>query len=245
MDMKTELDFCNTLGVGDYEVALWISNSWFDSLTIPGLHYTMHQPTVTTSVCLLWWVLERASMSWTREAAALCTTLLQRILMGSKFCSAFNWYSLKSIKESSVSDDGFLSFVFVRCVEYLLRNDADPAVRDKQGYSAVHYASAYGRTLCLELVSTAAAQSEDMLHVLRRESENPKNHANEIWSLSYAKMFQNCREVTVHKFTCHGITNSLCLCCFQMASETPLDVVRKTFPSSTVTQWAFTQIVCR
>lgn len=73
-----------------------------------------------------------------------------------------------------MSDDGFLSFVFVRCVEYLLRNDADPAVRDKQGYSAVHYASAYGRTLCLELVSTAAAQSEDMLHVLRRESENQK-----------------------------------------------------------------------
>ena len=47
------------------------------------------------------------------------------------------------------------SFVFFRCVEYLLRNDADPAVRDKQGYTAVHYASAYGRTLCLELVCTA------------------------------------------------------------------------------------------
>lgn len=42
----------------------------------------------------------------------------------------------------------------VRCVEYLLRNDADPGVRDKQGYSAVHYASAYGRMLCLELVSS-------------------------------------------------------------------------------------------
>lgn len=39
-------------------------------------------------------------------------------------------------------------------MEYLLRNDADPGVRDKQGYSAVHYASAYGRTLCLELVRT-------------------------------------------------------------------------------------------
>lgn len=51
-------------------------------------------------------------------------------------------------------------FVFVRCVEYLLRNDADPGVRDKQGYSAVHYASAYGRTLCLELVCTATTTSE-------------------------------------------------------------------------------------
>uniref|UniRef100_A0A8C7ZSM1 Serine/threonine-protein phosphatase 6 regulatory ankyrin repeat subunit A n=1 Tax=Oryzias sinensis TaxID=183150 RepID=A0A8C7ZSM1_9TELE len=39
-----------------------------------------------------------------------------------------------------------------KCVEYLLRNDADPRVRDKQGYTAVHYAAAYGRTLCLELL---------------------------------------------------------------------------------------------
>lgn len=59
----------------------------------------------------------------------------------------------------------FFSFVFVRCVEYLLRNDADPAVRDKQGYTAVHYASAYGRTLCLELVCTATVCQ---LHVVLR-----------------------------------------------------------------------------
>lgn len=70
------------------------------------------------------------------------------------------------------------SFVSVRCVEYLLRNDADPGVRDKQGYSAVHYASAYGRTLCLELVCTAATLSGNVLHVLQRGSENRKNHAN-------------------------------------------------------------------
>lgn len=37
-------------------------------------------------------------------------------------------------------------------MEYLLRNNADPGVRDKQGYNAVHYSSAYGCTLCLELV---------------------------------------------------------------------------------------------
>lgn len=48
--------------------------------------------------------------------------------------------------------------LFVRCVEYLLRNDADPGMRDKQGYSGVHYASAYGRTLCLELVCTTTTQ---------------------------------------------------------------------------------------
>uniref|UniRef100_A0A671RXH9 Serine/threonine-protein phosphatase 6 regulatory ankyrin repeat subunit A-like n=1 Tax=Sinocyclocheilus anshuiensis TaxID=1608454 RepID=A0A671RXH9_9TELE len=41
-----------------------------------------------------------------------------------------------------------------KCLEYLLRNDANPALRDKDGYSAVHYASAYGHRVCLELVST-------------------------------------------------------------------------------------------
>ena len=40
-----------------------------------------------------------------------------------------------------------------RCLEYLLRNDANPGIRDNQGYNAVHYASAYGHRLCLELVS--------------------------------------------------------------------------------------------
>uniref|UniRef100_A0A087X510 Uncharacterized protein n=1 Tax=Poecilia formosa TaxID=48698 RepID=A0A087X510_POEFO len=41
-----------------------------------------------------------------------------------------------------------------KCVEYLLRNDADPGVKDRQGYNAVHYATAYGRTLCLELIAS-------------------------------------------------------------------------------------------
>uniref|UniRef100_A0A9J8AVY5 Ankyrin repeat domain 28 n=2 Tax=Cyprinus carpio TaxID=7962 RepID=A0A9J8AVY5_CYPCA len=38
------------------------------------------------------------------------------------------------------------------CLEYLLRNDANPGIRDNQGYNAVHYASAYGHRLCLELI---------------------------------------------------------------------------------------------
>uniref|UniRef100_A0A8D0CQ69 Ankyrin repeat domain 28 n=1 Tax=Sander lucioperca TaxID=283035 RepID=A0A8D0CQ69_SANLU len=42
-----------------------------------------------------------------------------------------------------------------RCLEYLLRNDANPGIRDNQGYNAVHYASAYGHRLCLELVRTS------------------------------------------------------------------------------------------
>lgn len=50
----------------------------------------------------------------------------------------------------------------------MLRNNADSGVRDKQGYSAVHYASAYGRTLCLELVRTPTTLSRNMLCVLHR-----------------------------------------------------------------------------
>lgn len=44
------------------------------------------------------------------------------------------------------------AFCCGRCLEYLLRNDANPGIRDNQGYNAVHYASAYGHRLCLELV---------------------------------------------------------------------------------------------
>lgn len=63
------------------------------SLTIPGLHYTMHQPTVTTSVCLPWWAQGRVLMSWTREAAAPCTMLLLLTLMESKFSTLFDLHS--------------------------------------------------------------------------------------------------------------------------------------------------------
>ncbi|KAJ3609681.1 hypothetical protein NHX12_024194 [Muraenolepis orangiensis] len=41
-----------------------------------------------------------------------------------------------------------------KCLEYLLRNDADPGMRDLHGFSPVHYASAYGHTLCLELIAS-------------------------------------------------------------------------------------------
>lgn len=40
-----------------------------------------------------------------------------------------------------------------KCLEYLLRNDANPGIRDKHGYNAVHYAAAYGHRLCLELIA--------------------------------------------------------------------------------------------
>ncbi|OXB54970.1 hypothetical protein ASZ78_012746 [Callipepla squamata] len=41
-----------------------------------------------------------------------------------------------------------------KCLEYLLRNDANPGIRDKQGYNAVHYSAAYGHRLCLELIAS-------------------------------------------------------------------------------------------
>jgi len=52
-----------------------------------------------------------------------------------------------------------------RCLEYLLRNDANPGIRDKQGYNAVHYSAAYGHRLCLQLIA-----SETPLDVLMETS---------------------------------------------------------------------------
>ncbi|NXS86082.1 ANR28 phosphatase, partial [Erpornis zantholeuca] len=52
-----------------------------------------------------------------------------------------------------------------KCLEYLLRNDANPGIRDKQGYNAVHYSAAYGHRLCLELIA-----SETPLDVLMETS---------------------------------------------------------------------------
>ncbi|PKU37181.1 serine threonine-protein phosphatase 6 regulatory ankyrin repeat subunit a [Limosa lapponica baueri] len=49
-----------------------------------------------------------------------------------------------------------------KCLEYLLRNDANPGIRDKQGYNAVHYSAAYGHRLCLELLMETSGT--DMLN---------------------------------------------------------------------------------
>lgn len=103
-------------------------------------------------------------MSWTSEAAAPYTTLLQLTQMESTFifvCSPLRSEEDVGVKQTKIN------FLLIRCVEYLLRNDADPGVRDKQGYSAVHYASAYGRTLCLELVRTDFTATENVFNFLQ------------------------------------------------------------------------------
>uniref|UniRef100_A0A8P0N3C2 Ankyrin repeat domain 52 n=1 Tax=Canis lupus familiaris TaxID=9615 RepID=A0A8P0N3C2_CANLF len=45
------------------------------------------------------------------------------------------------------------------CLEFLLDNGADPSLRDRQGYTAVHYAAAYGNRQNLELVRVAEGSS--------------------------------------------------------------------------------------
>lgn len=113
----------------------------------------MRQPTATTSVCLPWWPLGQASTFWTKEAAAPCTTLLRLTPRESRLALPC-WVEFERI--------GLLmpAVYRVRCVEYLLRNGADPGVNDRQGCCAVHYASAYGRTLCLELVGPSTDSLE-------------------------------------------------------------------------------------
>lgn len=62
------------------------------------------------------------------------------------------WYFF-IIKYLNVKFGIFIFAVIIyRCLEYLLRNDANPGIRDKQGYNAVHYSAAYGHRLCLQLV---------------------------------------------------------------------------------------------
>lgn len=87
------------------------------------------------------------------------------------------------------------AFCCGRCLEYLLRNDANPGIRDNQGYNAVHYASAYGHRLCLELVKIT------------------------FWFLSFQYLCVGVLTDLCH-FSRHP--NPIFL---QIASETPLDVV--------------------
>ncbi|KAK2090291.1 Serine/threonine-protein phosphatase 6 regulatory ankyrin repeat subunit A [Saguinus oedipus] len=61
-------------------------------------------------------------------------------------------YAATSDTDGNVGDVVILETFNKECLEYLLRNDANPGIRDKQGYNAVHYSAAYGHRLCLQLL---------------------------------------------------------------------------------------------
>jgi serine/threonine-protein phosphatase 6 regulatory ankyrin repeat subunit A len=84
----------------------------------------------------------------------VCAEFLQWNLLVTEKCLN-SLFSLQCMSYPQCSFSNSILCVCVRCLEYLLRNDADPAVRDHHGFSPVHYASAYGHTLCLELVRAA------------------------------------------------------------------------------------------
>uniref|UniRef100_A0A8B9KPF9 Ankyrin repeat domain 28 n=1 Tax=Astyanax mexicanus TaxID=7994 RepID=A0A8B9KPF9_ASTMX len=98
---------------------------------------------------------ERSGFCW---AGAVCVrlwlfSLRERGLLCSPAFVSFGRFTTHALSSGSL------------CLEYLLRNDANPGIRDKQGYNAVHYASAYGHRLCLELIT-----SETPLDVLMETS---------------------------------------------------------------------------
>lgn len=62
------------------------------------------------------------------------------------FKHSFNIYVTKLIL--------FTSFLF-RCVQYLLKHRADPRLRDKRGFTAIHYAVAGGNQPALEALLEA------------------------------------------------------------------------------------------
>uniref|UniRef100_A0A8C7Q9H1 Ankyrin repeat domain 52 n=1 Tax=Oncorhynchus mykiss TaxID=8022 RepID=A0A8C7Q9H1_ONCMY len=61
------------------------------------------------------------------------------------FCRVDRHYSVGHQSEERAKEDFF-------CLEYLLDNGADPALRNTKGYSAVHYAAAHGNKQNLELL---------------------------------------------------------------------------------------------
>uniref|UniRef100_A0A671NGT5 Serine/threonine-protein phosphatase 6 regulatory ankyrin repeat subunit B-like n=1 Tax=Sinocyclocheilus anshuiensis TaxID=1608454 RepID=A0A671NGT5_9TELE len=64
-----------------------------------------------------------------------------------------------------------------KCLEFLLQNGAAPSLKDKQGYSAVHYAAAYGHRHCLKLVRTQICPASALGHFLHLHSTAYHGHA--------------------------------------------------------------------
>uniref|UniRef100_A0ACB8FZH4 Uncharacterized protein n=1 Tax=Sphaerodactylus townsendi TaxID=933632 RepID=A0ACB8FZH4_9SAUR len=68
------------------------------------------------------------------------------------------------------------------CLEFLLQNEANPSIQDKDGYNTVHYAAAYGHRQCLELWLDALA------HDCHQTSENSSSqHAEPDHGFSWSK----------------------------------------------------------
>lgn len=87
-----------------------------------------------------------------------------------------------------------LSLAHCSCLEFLLDNGADPSLRDKQGYTAVHYAAAYGNRQNLELVS----EPEKTLCAARRGGEvPPKEHVKPYSVLVWLEDCVCCRHYSV------------------------------------------------
>ncbi|KAF2987403.1 hypothetical protein EK904_002442 [Melospiza melodia maxima] len=78
------------------------------------------------------------------------------------------------------------------CLEFLLQNDANPSIQDKEGYNTVHYAAAYGHRQCLELVSAClgASLSAGRECACARMGSSPHGH---YWSsLDSKKSVETC-----------------------------------------------------
>lgn len=69
-----------------------------------------------------------------------------------------------------------LHFYTYRCLEFLLQNDANPSIRDKEGYNSIHYAAAYGHRQCLELVSCFVLFSRTHTHTHKHTQTHRPNH---------------------------------------------------------------------
>uniref|UniRef100_A0A667ZST4 Ankyrin repeat domain 28 n=1 Tax=Myripristis murdjan TaxID=586833 RepID=A0A667ZST4_9TELE len=64
------------------------------------------------------------------------------------------------------------------CLEYLLRNDANPGIRDNQGYNAVHYASAYGHRLWTDILNDSDVRAP--ISPLHLAAYHGHHHAMEV-----------------------------------------------------------------
>ncbi|KAJ7407256.1 hypothetical protein BTVI_63885 [Pitangus sulphuratus] len=86
-----------------------------------------------------------------------------------------------------------------KCLEYLLRNDANPGIRDKQGYNAVHYSAAYGHRLCLELAYHGHHQALEVLVQSLLDLDVRNNNGRTPLDLAAFKGHVECVDVLINQ----------------------------------------------